>query len=425
MGKVRFVSIALAVVLTASVLFFWLAGFGNGRAGTLPVGKGRPAVSLGERHGLILASDGSLWAWGSDFLGWPVLGLGSNRFKSTRLAQIGHDTNWVSISAGTDHSVATKSDGTIWTWGEPVPRSRTAPTMFCSPVLAAPGNDWKQGVAGGNISAAIKSNGTLWAWGDSWAGSVGDGTTNRKILSPVQIGPSTNWVKVWAGVLETVGLQADGSLWYWGENPDPSFGQGAGQIVSPQRVGSDTNWVDVGFGVNTVFAIKSDGGLWTWGRNADRFTGAKNTASNAIPCRIGTNSDWQSICATTGWWCLGLVKKDRSVWYLDGSDRQPNGPRAPYKPFEIRRVPFKGPYAACAAGSMHAAPTGVHGLIGVAVQSDGEVWTWGMVLGDPLTIDGDWERSVASIKAHLFRSSDPSWGPPPVYVFEPWRLKVD
>ena len=34
----------------------------------LPVGKGTPATSLGERHGLILASDGSLWSWGSDFL---------------------------------------------------------------------------------------------------------------------------------------------------------------------------------------------------------------------------------------------------------------------------------------------------------------------------------------------------------------------
>jgi hypothetical protein len=30
----------------------------------LPVGPGVPAISLGERHGLILASDGSLWYWG-------------------------------------------------------------------------------------------------------------------------------------------------------------------------------------------------------------------------------------------------------------------------------------------------------------------------------------------------------------------------
>jgi alpha-tubulin suppressor-like RCC1 family protein len=60
-------------------------------------------------------------------------------------------------------------------------------------------------------------------------------------------------------------LQSDGSLWYWGENPNPSFAENVGQTLSPMRVNADTNWVDVGFGVYTVFAIKSDGTLWTWG----------------------------------------------------------------------------------------------------------------------------------------------------------------
>ena len=81
------------------------------------MGKGTPAISLGERHGLILASDGSLWSWGSDFLGWPVLGLG-NVTAQTRLRRIGNETNWISISAGTAHNVAIKSDGTLWAWGE-------------------------------------------------------------------------------------------------------------------------------------------------------------------------------------------------------------------------------------------------------------------------------------------------------------------
>ena len=57
------------------------------------MGNGTPAISLGERHGLILASDGSLWSWGSDFLGWPVLGLG-NVAPQTRLRRVGNETNW-------------------------------------------------------------------------------------------------------------------------------------------------------------------------------------------------------------------------------------------------------------------------------------------------------------------------------------------
>src|SRR5437660_727678 len=60
----------------------------------LPVGNGVPAIALGERHGLILASDGSLWSWGSDFLGWPVLGQ-TNSTKHATLYRIGDDTNWL------------------------------------------------------------------------------------------------------------------------------------------------------------------------------------------------------------------------------------------------------------------------------------------------------------------------------------------
>src|SRR6516162_1202075 len=112
----------------------------------LPVGHGTPAVSVGERHGLILAADGSLWTWGCDFLGWPVLGLSNRVNQTTTLRRIGKDTNWVRISAGDSHNLALKSDGTLWTWGESVPCPNSRPTPIWAPALAAPGSDWKYAV---------------------------------------------------------------------------------------------------------------------------------------------------------------------------------------------------------------------------------------------------------------------------------------
>jgi len=41
--------------------------------------------------------------------------------------------------------------------------------------------------AGSYHSLALKSNGTLWAWGDNGYGQLGDGTTTNR-TSPVQIG---------------------------------------------------------------------------------------------------------------------------------------------------------------------------------------------------------------------------------------------
>jgi alpha-tubulin suppressor-like RCC1 family protein len=415
-AAIVFVAVGIASLMTASFSDSW----GRGRL-RLPVGNVTPAISVSERHGLILASDGSLWSWGSDFLGWPVLGLGNLTNRSTSLRRIGRETNWVGISAAAGHNLAVKSDGTLWTWGESVQGPSGRPTPINAPALAAPGNDWKQAAAGGVHSVALKKDGTLWAWGHNWAGSLGIPATNGSSV-PLQVGSATNWIKVWAGILETVAMQSDGSLWYWGENPNPAFAQGASQIFVPTRVSPDTNWVDVGFGVNTVFAIKSDGTLWAWGRNAEVFTGAGDTAQDAAPARVGTNSDWRFVSDCTGWWCQGLIKKDGSLWVIDASNSKPNGPRSPYQPVKFRRVEFQKNYVAYAAGAAHAAAPGVHGPIGVVLTRDGEVWTWGMILGDPPTM----KARLAALEARIagnFHFKIPVVDPEPVYREKPWQLR--
>jgi alpha-tubulin suppressor-like RCC1 family protein len=391
----------------------------------LPVGHGTPAVSVGERHGLVLASDGSLWSWGSDFLGWPVLGLGNVR-SQTRLHRIGKDTDWVSISAGTAHNIAIKADGSLWAWGENlrgqfgVGTSGRQNPMATVPVPSASGHDWKQAVAGGTHTVALKKDGTLWAWGNNWAGTLGTGSTNDSAV-PVQVGLATNWVKVWAGTLEAVALQADGSLWYWGENPNPALAQGVGQVLVPTRISPDTNWVDAGFGPWTVFAIKSDGTLWTWGRNAHVYTETHDPALDPTPTRVGTNSDWASISACGLWWCQGLVKKDGSFWLMDASEGAANGPRPPYKPVRFVRVDLPPDVLAYTAGAAHAAAPGIHAPIGVALTRDGVVWTWGLMLGDPRGPFSRLELSAIRLASLLgFKGQLPDARP--VVRQTPWQL---
>jgi len=332
----------------------------------LPTGPIAPQVGLGHWHGIVLASDGSLWGFGKNGDGWPVLGMGSVQ-SAKNLHRIGHDTDWVSISVGHSHNLAIKSNGTLWGWGGNYRHQLDESTNRVQPIPApsAPGNDWKQAAAGGVHSLALKTDGTLWAWGNNWAGQLGDGTVADR-PRPVQVGSVNNWTKIWAKGVVSLGLQSDGSLWQWGS----LRGTVDDSVQTPTRVSADTDWVDVTFGDSEVFGLKSDGTLWVWGREAKIYTGASDNRSNSVPTRVGPDSDW-SACASAHGYYQVLMKEDGSLWALDAT--ADHNPQNGLTPAILRRIALHMNIVAMAAGQ--------DGL-GLALLANGDVWTWGWVTGD-------------------------------------------
>src|SRR6516225_8517667 len=74
----------------------------------LPIGKGKSEIAVGDDHGVILASDGSLWTWGEAVFGWNVLGLGNNVTTQACLRRIGTDNDWVNVAVGDSTTLALK-----------------------------------------------------------------------------------------------------------------------------------------------------------------------------------------------------------------------------------------------------------------------------------------------------------------------------
>lgn len=60
-----------------------------------------------------------MWAWGLNDLGQLGIGNTTNQFTPV---QVGTDTNWVYVVSGgsgnDQFTIATKSDGTVWAWGD-------------------------------------------------------------------------------------------------------------------------------------------------------------------------------------------------------------------------------------------------------------------------------------------------------------------
>jgi len=75
MAVVTSAAIILATISTVTVADHLKHGLPRqtGRM-KLPTGNIIPMIRKDMGYGIILASDGSLWSWGEDRLGWPVLG---------------------------------------------------------------------------------------------------------------------------------------------------------------------------------------------------------------------------------------------------------------------------------------------------------------------------------------------------------------
>jgi alpha-tubulin suppressor-like RCC1 family protein len=228
------------------------------------------AVSAGHAHTLALKSDGTVWSWGHN--GFGALGDGSTTTRDLPV-QVGI-SEVQAIAAGYYHSLALKRDGTVWGWGyNSCGQAGGGNTNQQNLPVAVPGLTDVVAIAAGGAnpgfifghSLALKADGTVWAWGCNWYGQLGDGTTTPR-TTPVQVvglrGVSAIAVAGDASFAIEAGGASGGSVWGWGYN---SFGElGDGSTVSPTvpvRLPAITDAVDVTGNV----ALRRDGTLWTWG----------------------------------------------------------------------------------------------------------------------------------------------------------------
>ncbi len=87
-------------------------------------------ISAGDQHAVALKSDGTLWAWGEGNEG--RLGHGTNTNKMTPTQESTGATNWFAVAAGIGHTVALKSGGT-----QPTPTPIPATSAWGLAVLTA------------------------------------------------------------------------------------------------------------------------------------------------------------------------------------------------------------------------------------------------------------------------------------------------
>jgi len=277
-------------------------------------------VSAGGNHSVAIKTDGTIWAWGYNYSG--QLGISSNVSQNVP-TKIGVGTTWKYVTAGGEHTIALKNDGTIWSWGYNnygqlgLGTTDTA-TTHNSPVKIGTGTTWKMISTRDYHNLAVKTDGTLWSWGRNNYGQLGQGTSDSATThnAPVQAGVGNTWKIISAGGQFSLALKTDGTLWSWGFNDLGRLGQGTSDGATthnvPTQIGSGTTWRVVMAGLQHSLATKSDGTLWAWGYNGSGQLGSGDTSQKNAPYQVGIGTSWKMISISD--YSSFAVKMDGTFW---------------------------------------------------------------------------------------------------------------
>jgi alpha-tubulin suppressor-like RCC1 family protein len=219
------------------------------------------AISAGNNHGLALKGDGTVWSWGRANEGQ----LGRSVPNPAQVGQVDVLTDVVGIAAGSIDSLAIKRDGSVSIWGiiGGYPSGPVQVTGLAGVAQVAVGNGHQLA-----LKTDGENGGTVWAWGQNYGGQLGDGTAVDRV-APVATAGLSSVLAVRAGVQHSLALKADGSVWGWGVNNAGDLGDGTGTPrstpVLSQGLDSAT---DVVAGSFHSLALRADGSVWAWGWNA-------------------------------------------------------------------------------------------------------------------------------------------------------------
>ena len=352
-------------------------------------------ISAGNSHTIYLKSDGTVWAAGKNSTG--QLGDGTTTDSSYPIQLKNADgsnfTGVVGLSAGGDHTLFVKSDGTVWSTGlnhlgqlgvGSHSNSSYAVQVKSVDDIALSG---MVDVSGGAYhSVFLKNDGTVWAAGANSSGQLGDGSTSFR-KNPIQVinadsTPLSGVVQISTGVSHTIYTKSDGTVWATGDNGFGQLGDGTTSDSSyPVQVKNVDNAPLTGvkrvsaLNYHTLY-LKGDGTVWASGYNDFGQLGDGSTTNSSYPLQV-KNSDDSPLVEIVGISAGKLnsvyLKSDGTVWAAGSNsqgqlgnisvsqDSNPVQVSAPTEPSD----PFGKTYLKqISAGSSHT----------VYLKSDGTVW---------------------------------------------------
>ncbi|MBQ3462336.1 MAG: hypothetical protein IJH36_04365, partial [Clostridia bacterium] len=292
------------------------------------------AVAAGDNHSLALGGDGHVYAWGANDKGQLGIGeFGEDVYhpvpvlKGDSASTDNYLNNIIAIDAGSDYSLALRSDGMVYAWGD-ISDGQLG-TMIRSNVCT-PAQVWKGDYASDwyienatHISAgehhALAVTHTddvdvtrVYGWGSNSDGQLAHDTKGNIYDTPVLIEDAAmdgdTPVQVAAGDRHSAVLTKARTAYAWGSNDSGQLGVvydeddeehlglnvpeslvpiviSAGESSSKEKTLKKALGISAGGSHTTIF--RTDGTVWSWGQGALGRIGDFDTITRYSPVQTG------------------------------------------------------------------------------------------------------------------------------------------
>jgi alpha-tubulin suppressor-like RCC1 family protein len=287
------------------------------------------SVSTGSSHSCAVKSNGQVTCWGSNDRG--RLGNGTETDSRSPVPVEGIDSA-ISVSAGYDHSCAVLDNGTVQCWGyNSYGQLGDGSDNRSSTPVTVVGIDSAVSVSSGSeFSCAVLLSGGVECWGYNAFSQLGGGNVDSnkpKLVFDHEEGEVlSNVVEVSAGSFHVCARLETGAVKCWGYNSSGQLGNGSSiNTSSPVAVQGIESAVKVSSGLYHSCAVLSSGVIQCWGKNSYGQLGNGLDENSNIPVSVNDINNAISVGGGFASSCALLASGNLKCWGDNGLGSLGNG----------------------------------------------------------------------------------------------------
>ena len=286
-------------------------------------------IAAGRDHTLAVSNQGNLYSWGANTYGQLGVNSRDNRYFPVQVKGYnggGYLTDVILIGAGAEHSLAVRTDGSVWSWGRnnkgqlgqstngvnnTYKDMQTPDRVLKGEYDTGNADDrYIKNVdalsAGENFSVVTTRDRNVYAWGDNTYGQLGNDKTTATISTPVHVKSSdgtylTGISMVSGGANHVIAMSNTNDIYAWGDNSKAQYHEVANTHVANKITDKDslnpenddvfTSFSRVTAGWNYSVILTNNGYLWALGNNTYGQLGDMTETDSDEPVRVGFKSE--------------------------------------------------------------------------------------------------------------------------------------